>query len=475
MKILRIIGSMAPTSGGPCQGIRNSIPELAKLGQSNEVVSLDASDSEFLRQDPFPIHALGPSRGPWAYTPKLLPWLLENLPRFDVVIIHGLWQNHGYAVRKALTTLRKSQLAGSSFDLSSSAQLSTINPQLSTSSQPSTSLPRCYVMPHGMLDPYFQREPSRRLKAVRNWIYWKWVESKVVNEADGILFTCEEEQRLARQTFQPYAPKQELNTGYGIAEAPAHTPEMESAFAAACPGLDGQPYLLFLSRIHPKKGVDLLIRAYAALANAAAAAYPSSSSNQPSTVNHQLLQPLPPLVIAGPLDSAYAREMQQLAAELLPPSPPNSSSSPLHSQPSTPNSSSPTINHQPSTINSRQPPQISFPGMLTGDAKWGAFHGCEAFILPSHQENFGIAVVEALACRKPVLISKQVNIWREITAAGGGTAEDNTLEGTTNLLRRWMKRAMTDESPNPIRARGCFEQHYSVRNAAIQLLSAIKN
>ena len=56
--------------------------------------------------------------------------------------------------------------------------------------------------------------------------------------------------------------------------------------------------------------------------------------------------------------------------------------------------------------------------MLTGDLKWGALHAAEAFILPSHQENFGIAVVEALACGKPVLISDKVNIWREIEADG---------------------------------------------------------
>src|SRR5690606_20120454 len=57
---------------------------------------------------------------------------------------------------------------------------------------------------------------------------------------------------------------------------------------------------------------------------------------------------------------------------------------------------------------------IYLPGMLTGDEKWGDFYNSEAFVLPSHQENFGIAVVESLACKKPVLISNQINIWKEI-------------------------------------------------------------
>jgi len=58
--------------------------------------------------------------------------------------------------------------------------------------------------------------------------------------------------------------------------------------------------------------------------------------------------------------------------------------------------------------------RVHWPGMLKGALKWGAFYACEAFILPSHQENFGIAVAEALACGKPVLLSDQVNIAPDI-------------------------------------------------------------
>jgi hypothetical protein len=76
--------------------------------------------------------------------------------------------------------------------------------------------------------------------------------------------------------------------------------------------------------------------------------------------------------------------------------------------------------------------------MLAGDSKWGALYGCEAFVLPSHQENFGIAVVEALACGKPVLISDQVNIWREIVEDGVGMVEGDTEEGVEKLLRRFL-------------------------------------
>ena len=63
--------------------------------------------------------------------------------------------------------------------------------------------------------------------------------------------------------------------------------------------------------------------------------------------------------------------------------------------------------------------------------------GCESFVLPSHQENFGIAVVEALVSGKPVLISNQVNIWRQIKAAGAGIVASNTEEGASELLTKW--------------------------------------
>jgi glycosyltransferase involved in cell wall biosynthesis len=84
------------------------------------------------------------------------------------------------------------------------------------------------------------------------------------------------------------------------------------------------------------------------------------------------------------------------------------------------------------------------PHRLRKSEKWGVLYGCEAFVLPSHQENFGIAVVEALACGKPVLISDQVNIWREIVEDGAGIAEADTEEGVVKLLKKFLN-ARRDE------------------------------
>ncbi len=114
-----------------------------------------------------------------------------------------------------------------------------------------------------MLDPWFQRHPSRRIKAIRNWFYWKLLERHVISDAKGILFTSEEEMLLARETFTPYSPKAEIVAGYGIAEPPVETPQMEEAFRARCPSLPkDSPFFIFLSRVDPKKGVDLLLNGY---------------------------------------------------------------------------------------------------------------------------------------------------------------------------------------------------------------------
>lgn len=109
--------------------------------------------------------------------------------------------------------------------------------------------------------------------------------------------------------------------------------------------------------------------------------------------------------------------------------------------------------------------QIFFPGMLTGDAKWGAFYGCDAFMLPSHQENFGLVVAEALACGKKVFLSRQVNIWREIVEDGVGMAAPDTLEGTVQLVQSAFEYSA---SPRKVAldARKTFDNRFQIANTA---------
>ena len=408
MRVLHVVPEMDPRMGGVCQAVRTIIAGLTDLGVQNEVVSLDPVDAPFLKADNFAVHALGLGKGPWGYNPHLVPWLVEHLSRFDSVVVHGLWLFYGHAVRRAQKQLKAKATVGQQ-------------------------LPKVFVMPHGMLDPYFQRAEGRRLKAIRNTLYWKLLEQQLLNNADAILFTCEEERRLAAQPFRPYHPKRTVVVGLGVEEPPPQRAAMQQALLAKCPQLISEPYLLFLSRVHEKKGVELLLNAYAV-------------ASQPRPVDatdttESLAAPrLPKLLVAGPgLDTAYGQRMQAIVAN------------------------SPILRES-----------VIFPGMLIGDAKWGAFYGCESFILPSHQENFGIAVVEALACGKPVLISNQVNIWREIEDAGGGFVSDDTPAGTLALLTQWQQLTTTATADFQQQARKTFELEFAVRPAAERFLQAIQ-
>jgi glycosyltransferase involved in cell wall biosynthesis len=203
---------------------------------------------------------------------------------------------------------------------------------------------------------------------------------------------------------------------YGTSSPPTDADGLRETFLAAHPDLRFKRVILYLSRIHEKKGCDLLLRSFAATAAADAAWH---------------------LVMAGPDETGVSVGLKSLAAEL--------------------------------GIADR----VSWPGMLRGDLKWGAFYCAEAFVLPSHQENFGIAVAEALSCSLPVLISDKVNIWREIQSDESGLVEADTQAGTDNLLRRWL--AMTPASRLRMRgnARRSFEERFTVDSMATSLLDVV--
>lgn len=379
---------MDPSYGGPCQGIRNIIPELEKRGIHNEVVSLDNPRAAFLGKDSFIIHALGPAKTPYNYSSGLGPWLYENFERFDIVIIHGLWQYTSFGTYKCWSRYKKKKAAKS---------------------------PRLYVMPHGMLDPYFQRASDRRLKALRNSIFWKLFEKNVINQSDGVLFTCKQELLLARTTFGGYMPKSEINIGYGIPTPPP--PENLSIATDSGIGSGKHPYFLFLSRIHPKKGVDILIGSYLKL------------QDKHGTRN------IPDLVIAGPgMDSIFGKQLRDRV---------------------------------------KDNGQIHFAGMLQGNAKWGALYGCQAFLLPSHQENFGIAIVEAMSCAKPVLITKSVNIWSEIAEGNAGLTSVDTEDDFSSIWEKWLLMPDNDKASYAHNSFDVYEKNFSIQSSTERFITSL--
>ena len=111
--------------------------------------------------------------------------------------------------------------------------------------------------------------------------------------------------------------------------------------------------------------------------------------------------------------------------------------------------------------------------MLAGNAKWGAFYNSSFFVLPSHQENFGIAVVEAMACGKTVVLTRQVNIWREIVDGGGGVAVDDNQQGIEISLEKFISCSNEGTKAFGARAFDLFNNEFSILPAARKLLKEI--
>jgi glycosyltransferase involved in cell wall biosynthesis len=117
--------------------------------------------------------------------------------------------------------------------------------------------------------------------------------------------------------------------------------------------------------------------------------------------------------------------------------------------------------------------RITWTGMLRGDLKWGAFYASQAFILPSHQENFGIAVADALACGVIPLISDKVNIAPDVAGDGAGLMETDTLQGTVNLLQRFQALSADELAAMRHAALSCYQERYALKSAAQEVYKAL--
>jgi glycosyltransferase involved in cell wall biosynthesis len=375
MKILHIIGTLSPEAGGPSQAVR-MILSYRDIGYHGEVVTLDDPAAPFLKTLNFPVYPLGPVSSTYAYSPKLIPWIRENCSKYDGVVVHGLWQYCGRAAWQAV--------AGK--------------------------MPYM-VFTHGMLDPYFKR--ASRLKHMKKWLYWAPFEYRVLRDAYRVLFTSVAEKQLAEESFWLHRWTPHV-VPYGVSGPPQRDVKtLEEAFYVLCPQVRGQRFLLYLSRIHRKKGCDLLIEAFGKIAQR---------------------DPGLHLVMAGPDQQNWGEELRAMAKS--------------------------------AGVNDR----IHWPGMLTGDSKWGAFYASEACILTSHQENFGIAVAEALSCGRPVLLSDQVNIAPDIAQDGAGFMEPDTAEGTLRLLERWLSASPSARATIAERGIETFRKRYDMRENAKTIL-----
>lgn len=114
--------------------------------------------------------------------------------------------------------------------------------------------------------------------------------------------------------------------------------------------------------------------------------------------------------------------------------------------------------------------RVVWPGMLAGDAKWGALYGADAMVLTSYQENFGVVVAEALACRTPVIISDQVNICTEVQQADAGIVCRPETTSVAEALGGFAAMSERERSDMTLRGRALFARAFSMRETAARLI-----
>ncbi|MEY2531138.1 MAG: hypothetical protein QOI96_1223, partial [Verrucomicrobiota bacterium] len=247
---------------------------------------------------------------------------------------------------------------------------------------------------------------------LKKWLYWPWAEYRVLRDATAVIFTSDEERIQARKSFWLYRCREKVSP-LGVELPPLISSQAKETFLARYPQLRDTRILLFLGRLHPKKGCDILIDAL------------PRDSDPENAVS---------LVLAGPDQIGWEKYLRARVAHL------------------------------------DIAPRIVFTGMLQGELKQGALASADAFILPSHQENFGMAVVEALAVGLPVLISERVNIWREIDNDHAGYVESDDLPGTIRLIERWMATPLAEREMMRANARKCFGRRFEINRAVDSLL-----
>ncbi len=137
----------------------------------------------------------------------------------------------------------------------------------------------------------------------------------------------------------------------------------EGKLLSRFPELNGKKIILFLGRINFKKGLNILVNAFAAIAR------------DQDDVH---------LLIAGPNDTGYGKKVSRWLKK------------------------------------ENVYTKTTLAGMLQGEEKLEAFHISSVFVLPSYSENFGIAVLEAMACGLPVIVSDKVNLRPEVVASKAG-------------------------------------------------------
>ena len=374
MRVLHVIPSVADRSGGPATAI---VPMCRALMQQGIEVLLLATDAGLegpeideykgVPAKLFPVE-LGES---FKYSRPLAAWLSAKVGQFDLVHVHAVFNHSSVAAARAC------RRAGVPY----------------------------VIRPLGTLDPW-----SMTQKSLRKRIFWQVAGKRMMQGAAAVHYTSEAEklatERLTGMNHGRVVP-------LGIETTAASSREV---LVQHFPSLAGDPYVLVLSRLHPKKALDVLLEAFLSLDEKFSALR---------------------LVLAGDGPDEYVAKLKQMAAS---------------------------------------DPRILFTGWIDGERKNALLSCASLLALPSHQENFGLCVMEALSHSVPVLVSPGVNLAPEIVTAGAGWVAPIDKEALTAKLEE----ALSDEAELAKRGRAGqqLSRQYSWENAAkhlVQLYEHILN
>lgn len=324
MRVLHVIPSVALEQGGPSFVIRWIAGGLASAGVEVDIATTVGSgevNSSQAIEGGVRYFYLPRQYSFYKFSWPLSRWLSSNIGSYDLVHIHGLFSFPDVAA--AYWAQRRG-------------------------------VP--YVLrPLGTLSRwgFENRRPWLKRTSLR------WIEARILRDAAAVQYTTMEEQVEAERLRIHHRPVVIPNPY----ELPATLPDHLGSLVSRFPALAGKTTILFLSRIDRKKGLDLLLPAFAELRRG----HPEAS-----------------LVIAGDGDLALVAQLHEQARAL------------------------------------GIEDDVLWSGFLLGKDKADALQSCSVFVLPSYSENFGVAVIEAMAAGLPVVVSDQVGVHREVTRAGAG-------------------------------------------------------
>jgi len=374
MKVLHVIPSVSERSGGPATAIIPMCRALLRQGIEVLLITTDAgldngqvrdgevSDYKGVPAIFFPSQ-LGES---FKYSRPLAAWLSSNIQNFDMAHIHAVFNHSSVAAAHVCYK------AGVPY----------------------------VVRPLGTLDPW-----SMTQKSFRKRLFWQVSGKGMLRRAAAVHYTTEAEKLATEALFN-------LNHGKVIALGiKTSTTLSRDKLAHHFPALAGDPYVLVLSRLHPKKGLDVLIDAFLSLPT--------------KFVRWRL-------VLAGDGPADHVSKLKAMSND-----------------------------------------RVCFTGWVDGEKKDALLSCASLLALPSHQENFGLCVIEALSHSVPVLLSPHVNLAREIVLANAGWIA--TVD--KDALAARLAQALEDEEELAGRGRAGKElsQKYSWESAAQGLVELYGN